>query len=365
MRSTMHAMLLRRPSPAGDAGWAPLEPATIPVPMPARGEVRVRVAVCGVCRTDLDLAEGRLVAPRYPLVPGHQVVGHVDATGAGATRLREGDRVGVAWIHSACGECRWCREGRENLCPEFRGTGCDAPGGYAEWLTVPEAFAYAIPAAIGDAHAAPLLCAGAIGWRSLRLARLTDGEPLGLTGFGASAHLVLQLARHRYPRSRVYVFARSEAERAFARELGAAWAGGTDDEPPEPLAAIVDTTPAWKPVVEGLRRLAPGGRLVINAIRKERRDQDELQRLDYATHLWMEREVASVANVTRADVRELLDAAAAMALCPTVELLPLSRANEALAAVRAGGLRGARVLDVAGAGHSAMEVEHHGNGRKI
>lgn len=344
--ATMRAMLLRRPSPAGAGPWTPLEAATLPAPAPAPGELRVRVATCGVCRTDLDLAEGRLAAPRYPVIPGHQVVGRVDAAGAGAARFREGDRVGIAWIHAACGACRWCREGRENLCPRFESTGCDAPGGFAEWTTVREDFAFAIPDGIDDAHAAPLLCAGAIGWRSLRLTRLADGAPLGLTGFGASAHLVLQLARHRFPRSPVFVFARGEAERAFARELGAAWAGDTADAPPEPPAAIIDTTPAWKPVVEGLAHLAPGGRLVVNAIRKEARDQGELQRLDYAAHLWMEREVASVANVTRADVREMLEAAAALGLRPTVETLPLEAANEALAAIRRGAQRGAKVLRV-------------------
>lgn len=345
----MRAMILRAPSPwaPGLPAWAPLEAADVPAPVPAAGELRVRVRRCGVCRTDLDLAEGRLAAPSYPVVPGHQVVGTVDALGAGAAGFREGDRVGVAWIYSACGACRWCREGRENLCPRFRATGCDAAGGYAEWLTVRAAFAHALPADIPDAEAAPLLCAGAIGWRSLRLARLVDGEPLGLTGFGASAHLVLQLARHRYPRSPVFVFARSDAERAFARALGAAWAGDTTDEPPEPPSAVIDTTPAWKPVVEALARLAPGGRLVINAIRKADADRAELLRLDYAAHLWREREVASVANVARADVREVLEAADALGLRPTVEELPLERANDALAAVRGGGIRGATVLRVA------------------
>jgi propanol-preferring alcohol dehydrogenase len=278
------------------------------------------------------------------VIPGHQVVGHVDALGDGVTGLRAGDRVGVAWIHSACGACRWCREGRENLCPRFRATGCHAPGGFAEWLTVPAAFAHIIPAELPDAEAAPLLCAGAIGWRALRQSRLVDGEPLGLTGFGASAHLVLQLARQRFPRSPVYVFARRASEQAFARELGAAWAGGTDDEPPTAMSAIVDTTPAWRPVVQALRHLAPGGRLVVNAITKARDDQAELLRLDYTTHLWMEREIASVANVTRADVREMLAAAAALGLRPSVRRMPLESANDALGALRAGGVRGAIAL---------------------
>ena len=343
----MRAMLLWRPAPLAEHPL-PLEAADVAAPTPAARELLVRVSVCGVCRTDLDLAEGRLAASTYPLIPGHQVVGRVAGIGAGTTDFHEGDRVGVAWIHSACGRCRWCTSGAENLCPQFQATGCDANGGYAEYLVVPAAFAYPIPNGLPDASVAPLLCAGAIGWRSLRLTNLTDGEPLGLTGFGASAHLMLQTARHRFPNSPVFVFARSEGERDFARQLGAAWTGDTADEPPEPLAAIVDTTPAWKPVVEALARLAPGGRLVINAIRKERGDQRELLRLDYPTHLWREREIKSVANVTRADVREFLQAAAEMDLRPTVSEVPLLEANSALAWLRSGeAIRGARVLRVA------------------
>jgi len=315
------------------------------MPVAGDGELLVRVSVCGVCRTDLDVVEGRVKAPRYPVIPGHQVIGHVARNGSGATGFREGDRVGIAWINSADGVCRWCEAGLENLCPQFRSTGCDVDGGYAEYAVVPAAFAHPIPASLSDTEAAPLLCAGAIGCRSLRLTRLTDGEVLGLTGFGASAHLVLQLARRRYPSSPIYVFARSPEERAFALELGAAWAGDTTDVPPARLDAIIDTTPAWKPVVEALGRLAPGGRLVVNAIQKASTDQQELLRLDYASHLWMEREIKSVANVTRTDVREMLAAAADVGLRPTVETLPLEEANTALARIRnATRVRGAIVL---------------------
>jgi propanol-preferring alcohol dehydrogenase len=199
----MRAMVLERPMPVGE-GVEPLQLRDVPAPSPRPEEVLVHVSVCGVCRTDLDITEGRLEAPQYPIIPGHQVVGHVALT-AGGGALREGDRVGVAWIHSACSACEWCRVGMENLCPEFRATGCHVNGGYAEYLTVREDFAHALPAAFTDASAAPLLCAGAIGWRSLRLANLENGAPLGLTGFGASAHLVLQLARHRFPDSPVAV----------------------------------------------------------------------------------------------------------------------------------------------------------------
>ena len=340
-------MLLERPVDRASQASA-LRIADVPVPQPQPGEVLVRVLACGVCRTDLDLAEGRLVAPRYPLIPGHQVVGTIAACGPGVNGVRVGDRAGVAWIHSACGACEYCTSGRENLCPYFRATGCDANGGYAEYLTVPAAFLHSIPAALNDAEAAPLLCAGAIGWRSLRLTGLHDGEPLGLTGFGASGHLVLQLVHARFPRSEVYVFARNAAEREFARSLGATWVGDTTAVPPRGLAAVIDTTPAWKPVVAALRALRPGGRLVINAIRKSPNDEGELATIDYARDLWMEREIKSVANVTRTDVREMLAIAASAGIRPTVDEVPLERANDALAWLGSGGaVQGARVLRVA------------------
>jgi propanol-preferring alcohol dehydrogenase len=341
----MRAMRLRAPAPA--ASMAALELADIPTPTPGATDLLLAIRVCGVCRTDLDIAEGRLQATEYPVTPGHQVVGTVVDRGAAVKQFELGARVGVAWIHSACGECTYCRSGQENLCVRFRSTGCDAPGGYADHMVVPEAFAYALPTLMRDAELAPLLCAGAIGWRSLRLAKLNDGEPLGLTGFGASAHLVLQLARARFPRSAVHVFARSARERNFAVEMGAHWAGDTDDRPPEPLAAIIDTTPVWKPVVAAMSALRPGGRLVINAIRKSDADKSALLGLDYATALWMERGIMSVANVTRADVREMLEAAEREGIRPVVEELPLERANEALAALSRGdAVRGARVLRV-------------------
>jgi propanol-preferring alcohol dehydrogenase len=325
----------------------PLRLETVPDPEPRAGEVLVDVAVCGVCHTELDEIEGRTPPPRLPVVPGHQVVGRVAALGPGVEQLRLGARVGVAWIHGACGRCEHCRRGDENLCAEFRATGRDADGGYAERMVVPEAFAHPIPEAYDDAEAAPLLCAGAIGYRSLRLSGLEDGQRLGLTGFGASAHLVLKLVRRRLPTSPVYVFARSERERAFAQELGAAWTGDTGDTAPEPLHAVIDTTPAWKPVVEALRQLAPGGRLVINAIRKEAGDRDQLGRLDYARHLWEEKEIKSVANVARRDVREFLELAAGSAIAPEIQEYPLEQANRALLELKTQRIRGAKVLRIA------------------
>jgi propanol-preferring alcohol dehydrogenase len=338
-------MLLRQLGPIGENG-VPLAPAELPEPVPGLGEIRIRVAVCGVCHTELDEIEGRTPPPRLPVVPGHQVVGRVDTLGPGVGSFREGDRVGVAWIHSACGHCKFCREGNENLCPEFRATGRDVNGGYAEHMIVRADFAHSIPEVFSDVEAAPLLCAGAIGYRSMKLSGLRDGEPLGLTGFGASAHLVLKMVRHRYPNSPVHVFARSEGERAFARELGAVWAGDTADEPPEKLAAILDTTPAWQPVVEALKHLQPEGRLVINAIRKEERDKDALLRLDYPRDLWLEKEIKSVANVARSDVREFLALAAEIPLKPETQEYPLEEANQALRELKARRIRGAKVLRI-------------------
>jgi propanol-preferring alcohol dehydrogenase len=324
----------------------PLVSRDVPRADPRAGQALIRVAACGVCHTELDEIEGRLPPSALPRILGHQVAGRVERVGADVDAHWIGVRVGVAWIYGACGRCHACAAGRENLCASFVATGRDADGGYAEWMVAPVDFIHRLPAALSDLDAAPLLCAGAIGYRSLQLANLEDGQPLGLTGFGASAHLVLMMVRARYSSSSVFVFARSERERDFARSLGAVWAGDTTDRPPEPLAAIIDTTPAWKPVVEALDNLAPGGRLVINAIRKEAADQRELERLEYARHLWMEKEIKSVANVTRADVRACLDLAATIPIKPEIEVYPLEQANEALVDLKRGRLRGAKVLVV-------------------
>jgi alcohol dehydrogenase, propanol-preferring len=342
----MRAMVLNALGRLAD-NPAPLRLEDLADPVPAEGEVLLDVRTCGVCHTELDEIEGRMPPPRLPLVLGHQVVGRVAALGEGAHSFRPGDRVGVAWIFSACGKCEFCRRGEENLCGQFRATGRDAHGGYAERMTVPEAFAHRIPEAFSDAEAAPLLCAGAIGYRSLRLTGLRDGQNLGLTGFGASGHLVLKMVRHRYPHSPVFVFARAEQERAFARELGAAWAGDTVETAPERLHAIIDTTPAWTPIVAALANLEPGGRLVINAIRKEDADKDALLRLDYPAHLWREKEIKSVANVARDDVREFLELAAEIPIKPEVQEYPLEDANRALVDLKSKHVRGAKVLRVA------------------
>lgn len=318
----------------------------IPVPKPGNGELLVRVHACGVCHTEIDEIEGRTAPARLPMTPGHQVVGTVAAEGDGCGRGLLGQRVGIAWIHSACGRCQWCTTGRENLCPDFVACGRDAAGGYAEYMTVPESFAYLLPPDIGDLEATPLLCAGAVGYRALSLCRLENGQSLGLTGFGASGHLVLQMARHLYPDSPILVFARSEPEREFARKLGARWAGNTTDTPDTGLHAIIDTTPAWVPVLAAMETLLPGGRLVINAIRKEAGDHDALAGLDYEKHLWREKILSTVANVTREDVLRCLELAAAIPLKPRVAAYPLNQANQALFELKQGNIRGAKVLQI-------------------
>ncbi len=361
----------------------PLTLVSIPDPVPVQGEVLIRVSTCGVCHTELDEIEGRTPPSRFPMVLGHQVVGRIEMLGPGVTKHHPGDRVGIAWIYSACGKCRYCREGNENLCPDFKATGRDVFGGYAEYMTVHEDYAFPIPEVFTDEEAAPLLCAGAIGYRSIRLAGLFGLDPevripdpgsrcftpfavtmmpdnsfnrksdivnhklhLGLTGFGASAHLALKMIRHLWPEMKVYVFARNQSEREFALELGAAWAGDTTDAPPEKLDAIIDTTPVWKPVVEALKYLKPGGRLVINAIRKEEIDKEYLLHLHYPEHLWMEKEIKSVANVAGSDVREFLKLAAEIPIKPEVQLYPLEDANIALLELKQQKIRGAKVLKI-------------------
>ena len=325
----------------------PLQLDEIPDPEPSEGELLLQVSVCGVCHTELDEIEGRTPPPELPVTPGHQVIGQVIATGCNVTDFSEGDRVGVGWIYSACGTCEHCKNGNENLCDEFTATGRDVDGGYAEKMTVPADYAVRVPEELTDEAAAPLLCAGAIGHRSLMLTGIENGQRLGLTGFGASGHLVLQLVKHHFPETSVYVFARNPKEREFAEELGAVWTGDTAEDPPEKLHAIIDTTPAWKPVVEALKSLVPGGGLVINAIRKEAGDKEYLEYLNYERDLWMEKEIKSVANVTRKDLSEMLRLAAKYGITPEVQEFPLEKANKALLEVKTGDIRGAKILRIA------------------
>ena len=335
----MRAMVINRVSPVLQ-GTTPLQLVNLPVPEPAAGELRVRVATCGVCHTELDEIEGRTPPPHFPVVPGHEIVGRVDKLGAGAQRYRIGDRVGIGWIHSSSGAAD------ENLDPAFKATGRDVNGGYAEYLTVPEAYTYPIPEIFSDQEAAPLLCAGGVGYRALKLTGIRDGDSLGLTGFGGSAHIVLQLARHLYPHCRLYVFARDPQARRFARDLGADWAGETQERPPDLLHAVIDTTPAWLPVIAALGVLRPGGRLVINAIRKEDGDKRQLLELSYQHHLWLEKEIKTVANVTHTDLAEFLPIAAQIPIRPEVSTYALEQANEALVDLKHRPVRGAKVLQI-------------------
>ena len=320
----------------------PLKLVDLPVPVPDSGQILVKVSACGVCHTELDEIEGRVPPSRFPMILGHEIVGRVDASGPGATRFKKGNRVGIGWINWACGECSFCLKGEENLCDKAKWTGKDAEGGYAEYTVVPEDFAYPIPERFSDLQAAPLLCAGVIGYRALRLSEMEDGKILGLYGFGASAHIVIQVAKYKYPNCRVFVFTRGKDHRDLALKLGADWVGATEDTPPEKLDRAIDFTPVGVPVREALRNLEKGGRVVINAIRK----RTPVPELDYAEHLWHEKELKSVANVTRRNAEEFLPLAAEIPVVPEVQEFRLEEANEALILLKEGKIRGAGVLNM-------------------
>lgn len=336
----MKAQVLARHAPVEER---PLVLRDVPAPQPGAGEVLVRVTACGVCHTELDEVEGRLT-PRLPVIPGHEIIGRVVGHGPGTDRYAIGARVGIAWIRSACGECRFCRAGLENLCAGFQATGCDADGGYAEYTTVHQDYAYPIPERFTDTEAAPLLCAGAIGYRDLKLAGLRAGQVLGLFGFGASAHIVLQLAKR--AGATVLVFTRGEAHRRLALEMGAGWAGDTPDRLPRKLDCAIDFTPAGETVPAALASLDKGGRLVIAVIRK----RTPIPPLDYARLLWDEKEIKSVANITRQDVTEFLPLAAQIPINTRVQAFPLDQANEALVLLKQGKIKGAAVLQIGDGG---------------
>lgn len=329
-------MVLKEISPMENE---PLKMEDLPDPVPGNKEILIRISACGICHTELDEIEGRLPV-KLPIVLGHQIVGRVERLGPGATRFKPGDRVGVAWIHSACGQCHFCKEGRENLCLEFQGTGCHAPGGYAEYTTVSEEFAYAIPGRFSDAEATPLLCAGAIGYRDLILSGLKRGQTLGLFGFGASAHIVIQMAEHWG--CDVFVFTRSEKHQSLAKKLGASWTGGPEDHPPRKVHCAIDFTPVGETVPQALSVLEKGGRLVLAVIRK----RDLIPPLDYAQLLWDEKEIKSVANITRKDAQAFLPLAAEIPILPEVQPFQLEEANHALVLLKQGKIQGAGVLRI-------------------
>jgi propanol-preferring alcohol dehydrogenase len=338
----MKAMVLNKISSVEEK---PLELVDLPEPVPGRGQIRVRISACGVCHTELDEIEGRASPSRFPIILGHEIVGKVESSGPGASRFKQGDRVGIAWINWACGQCSFCLKGEENLCDRAKWTGKDADGGYAQYTVVSEDFAYPIPERFTDLEAAPLLCAGVIGYRALRLSGMEDGKVLGLYGFGASAHIVIQIAKYKYPTAKVFVFTRpnQEEHRNLAQKLGADWIGATGDTPPAKLNCAIDFTPVGMPVREALKNLEKGGRVVINAIRKI----TPIPELDYTEHLWYEKEVKSVANVTRGDAQEFLPLAAEIPIMPEVREFSLEQANEALILLKEGKIRGAGVLGMA------------------
>jgi propanol-preferring alcohol dehydrogenase len=325
----MHAMVLERPR-------TPLVMRARPVPAPGAGEVLIEIAACGVCRTDLHVVDGELPDPALPLVPGHEIVGRVAALGAGVTALALGQRVGVPWLGFTCGACPYCRDNRENLCDHPRFTGYTRDGGYATHTVADARFCFPLPADADPVALAPLLCAGLIGWRSYRMAGA--GQSLGIYGFGAAAHILCQVAV--WQGRRVYAFTRpgDDAAQAFARKLGAAWAGGSDVAPPEPLDAAIIFAPVGALVPAALAAVKKGGRVVCGGIH-----MSDIPRFPYRL-LWEEREVVSVANLTRADAREFLAIAPQAGVKTETVAYPLARANEALADLREGRLQGAAVL---------------------
>jgi len=332
----MRAMVLDKQAPVEEG---PLQLRDVPLPTPGREEVRVRVHACGICRTDLHTVEGDVPLRRSPLIPGHQIVGVVDALGAGVRTLHEGERVGVAWVYSTCGECAYCKKGLENLCDRARFTGWDADGGYAEAMIVLESFAYPLPAGFSDLQAAPLLCAGIVGFRSFRLSGARPGERVGLYGFGASAHIILQVARHLG--CEVYVFTRTEGHQQLARAMGAAWVGRAEETPPEKLDAAVIFAPVGSLVLEALRVLRKGGTVSLADL-----TMSPIPQIDYDKLLYHERVIRSVANATREDAREFLRLAAEIPIRSELQSFRLEDANLALQALRQSKIRGAGVLTI-------------------
>ncbi len=325
----------------------PLKLIELPDPIPESDEIIIKVHACGICHTEIDEIEGRAIPSFFPIIPGHQIAGEVVEIGKRVEKFKIGDKAGAGWIYSACGKCELCKKGLENLCSEFKATGKDAHGGYAEYFKIKETFAFHLPETFSYEETAPLFCAGAIGYRSLMLAGPENGQNIGLIGFGASAHLVLKMIRYLFPNIKIFVFSRTPKEREFALNLGAFWAGDIGEEPPEKLHFAIDTTPVWRPPLTTLKFLLPAGRLIINAIRKEEVDKNELLNLDYPKDLWLEKEIKSVANVTRKDIEEFLKLAEKIPIKPEIEVYPFEKANQALKDIKNRKIKGAKVLKIA------------------
>jgi len=332
----MKAMILEK---AADVSTNPLRPVEMDTPVPGPGQILIRVKVCGVCRTDLHTVEGELELPRLPVIPGHQIVGEVQALGPGVSLFAAGDRVGAAWLNSTCGTCPYCTSGRENLCKDALFTGYHVDGGYAEYAVVPEDFAYPIPEGFPDIQAAPLLCAGIIGYRALKRTQIPKGGRLGIYGFGASAHVTIQVARHWG--CEVYVVSRAESHLSLARELGAVWTGGSGERPPVRLDASINFTPAGEVIPEAMESLDKGGVLVNAGIY-----MSLIPPLDYERHLFYEKDLRSVTANTRLDGRELMDLAPSIPIHTTVKPYPLEAANAALNDLKADRMNGSGVLEI-------------------
>ncbi len=329
----------------------PLELVNIPIPMPGPEDILIKVAVCGVCHTELDQIEGRILPVKLPVILGHQPVGVVVDKGAKVSDFKVGDRVGATWIFSSCRKCRFCRDGQENLCEDFKGTGCSEDGGYAEYMVISHDFAHKIPDGLTEfGTVAPLMCAGVVGYRSLKLSGMKNGKTLGLYGFGSANHLVIQIVNFLYPDSKKFVVTRNPDERKLAMDLGADWAGDIEDTPPEKLDCAIDTTPVWKPFLFALENLEKGGRLVINAIRKEEIDKEILLGIDYRRHLWFEKEIKTIANVTRQDGKEFLELAARIQIKPQIRPYLLEEANNALVDLKSGKSTGSKILKISDEG---------------
>ncbi len=335
----MKAMILRQ---IAQIEQKPLQMAELDMPEPSLNELLVQVKACGICHTDIDEIEGRLPIPKLPIVLGHQVVACVVEKGSDVTNFNIGDRIGVTWLYSACGKCSFCKTNKENLCDNARWTGKDVNGGYAEYMTVGADFAHPIPESFSDTQAAPLLCAGVIGYRALRLTELKNGQTLGLFGFGSSAHIVIQITKFKYPGTKVFVFTRSRLHQQLAEKLGADWTGLVSDKPPVAIDKAIDFTPIGQTVKDALAVTNKGGSVIINAIRKT----TPIPQLEYAEYLWHEKQIKSVANVTRKDAEEFLPLAERIPIVPEVEEFQLDQANEALINLKQATLRAAAVLRI-------------------
>lgn len=315
-------------------------------PIPLKDEIIIKVYACGICHTEIDEIEGRAMPSFFPIIPGHQIVGEVVEVGKEVNKFKVGDRAGAGWIYFCCEKCEYCKKGLENLCSNFKATGKDVHGGYAEYFKIKESFAFHLPKSFSYEEIAPLFCAGAIGYRALKLASPKDEQNIGLIGFGASAHIVLKLIRALFPFSKVFVFARNPEERKFALNLGAFWTGDIGETPPQKIHCAIDTTPVWKPPLSVLKFLVPGGRLVINAVRKENIDKEALLSLDYSQDLWLEKEIKTVANVTRKDIIEFLKIAETFNIRPYIEIYPFQKAEQAIRDIKEKKIKGAKVLRI-------------------